>query len=136
MLTVLQEVRVPVTSDTDVIISRQYAREFAIATGFGITDQVAIATAVSELARNIYDYAKTGEVVLQRVDADGVRGIIVIAQDRGPGIANVERVLQGGYSTSGGLGLGVSGTKRLMDDFEIVSEVGNGTTITTKKWRR
>ncbi len=136
MLTILQEVRVPIFSDSDVIIARQNARELAIATGFGVTDQVAIATAVSELARNIYEYAKTGEMTLQRVDADGTRGIVVIAQDNGPGIADVERVLRGGYSTSGGLGLGVSGTKRLMDEFEIVTQIGMGTTIATKKWKR
>jgi serine/threonine-protein kinase RsbT len=136
MLTILQEMRTTIYSETDVVISRQNARELAAASGFGLTDQVAIATAVSELARNIFEYAKTGEVVLRRVNADGVQGIIVIAQDEGPGIKDVGRVLQGGYSTSGGLGLGVSGTRRLMDDFEIVTEVGKGTTITTKKWRR
>lgn len=134
MLTILKEICVSVRSETDVVIARQHGRELAAALGFNAIDQVAIATAISELARNIFDYAKIGEVMLQQIDQDGRRGLVVIARDEGPGIKNIERVLQGGYSTSGGLGLGISGTKRLMDDFEIASEVGKGTTVTAKKW--
>jgi serine/threonine-protein kinase RsbT len=136
MQIVLQEVRVPVRNETDVVISRQYSRAMAAASGFSVVDQVAIATAVSELARNMFDYAKFGEITLRLLDQDGRLGIVVIAHDEGPGIADVKRVLEGGYSTSGGLGLGISGTKRLMDEFEIESEVGKGTTVTAKKWKR
>jgi serine/threonine-protein kinase RsbT len=95
-----------------------------------------IATAISEVARNIVTYAGSGEIVLQVVQRGHRCGILIIARDRGPGIADIERTMADGYSTSRGLGLGLPGSKRLMDEFEIVSRVGKGTEITMTKWER
>lgn len=103
---------------------------------FGLTDVALIATVISELARNILLYAEHGEVVLTLLDKGGKRGILIVAADEGPGIPDVARAMQDGYSTSGGLGLGLPGVKRVMDEFEIVSRVGRGTLVTTKKWKR
>lgn len=97
-------------------------------------DSTFVATVISELARNIVLYAGRGEITLRLVEKAGRRGITVIASDEGPGIADIGQVLQDGYSTSGGLGLGLPGVRRLMDEFEIVSEVGRGSTVTTTKW--
>jgi len=93
-----------------------------------------VATAISEIARNIIQYAGEGEVVLSEVRKEGRSGILIVARDQGPGIANLELAMQDGYSTSGGLGLGLSGARRLVDEFEIVSELGKGTTVTMRKW--
>ncbi len=90
----------------------------------------------SEIARNILMYAKRGEVTLSLVANGDRRGIVIVARDQGPGIRDVERALEDGYSTSGGLGLGLPGARRLMDDFDVSSGVGKGTTVTMKKWRR
>ncbi len=98
-------------------------------------DLTLISTAISELARNIVLYAKRGEILLGHMHDGEKRGISVVARDEGPGIPNVERALQDGYSTSGGLGLGLPGTRRLVDELEVVSEVGRGTTVTLKKWK-
>ncbi len=129
-------VSVPVAAEADILTARQQARELARAAGFSLGDQTVIAVAVSEIARNIVLYAKQGEVRFQVVN-DGDRcGLVIVASDRGPGIADVELALQEGYSTSGGLGLGLPGARRLMDDFDVASERGRGTAITMKKWRR
>ena len=136
MLTIIQEVRLPIHSDYDILLARQQGRQMAAEVGLTTVEQVAAATAISELARNIIEYAITGEIVLSLVQQGGKRGIMVVARDEGPGIAEVELVLQGGYSASGGLGLGLSGTRRLMDEFDIDSRVGEGTTVTVKKWHR
>ena len=102
--------------------------------GFSETDLVMIATAVSEIARNILDYAKRGEVVLAVTEDGTKRGVEVVARDRGPGIADVEQAMQDGFSTARGLGLGLPGSRRLMDDFDILSRTGAGTTVTMRKW--
>ena len=130
------ETSIPVRSDVDVVLARQKGRELAAALGFGPTDLTLIATAISELTRNIVLYAKCGRIVLRGIEQDGKLGIVVVARDDGPGIPNVAAALQSGFSTSGGLGLGLPGVKRLTDEFDIVSEVGRGTTVTVKKWRR
>jgi serine/threonine-protein kinase RsbT len=104
--------------------------------GLSTGDQALVATAISELARNIVDYAKRGEIILELAEHEARRGMVVIARDEGPGIPDVERAMQDGYSTGNGLGLGLPGVRRLMDEFEIVSQVGKGTTITAKKWAR
>jgi serine/threonine-protein kinase RsbT len=127
---------VSVKAEADIVDARQVGRQLALELGFSATDRTLIATAISELARNILLYAKSGEILLSVIDHHGRRGIELVARDRGPGIADVTRALQGGYSTSGGLGLGLAGTRRLMDEFEISSVVGNGTTVTVKKWLR
>jgi serine/threonine-protein kinase RsbT len=130
------EIVVQIASDTDVVTARQAGREMAAQVGFTPGDQTVIAAAISEIARNILSYAKHGEVYL-RIATNGVgMGVVVIARDQGPGIADVPRMMLDGVSTSGGLGLGLAGSKRLMDDFEIVSAPGKGTTVTMKKWRR
>lgn len=128
-------IQIPIFADSDIVLARQKARQLAGEIGFSVTELAVIATAVSELARNIVLYARHGEVVLRLVDQGERRGIVVAARDDGPGIPDLTKAMQSGYSTSGSLGLGLPGVKRLMDEFEIVSEVGKGTTVTAKKWK-
>jgi serine/threonine-protein kinase RsbT len=130
------EIHIPIRRDTDIVLACQKGRALAAQLKLSGNDQVIIVIAISEVARNIFQYAGQGEIVLSSVQQDGQQGVLVMARDKGPGIANIERVLQDGYSTGGGLGLGLSGAKRLMDEFDIVSKVGQGTTIKMKKWRK
>lgn len=125
-----------IRSDLDIVVARSATRDLAKALGFGAIDQARIATAVSELARNIFLYAGTGTVAAQAVTQRGMTGIEIICADQGPGIANVDLVMQDGYSTSRGMGMGLPGARRLMDEFSIRSQEGAGTTITCRKWRR
>jgi len=116
--------------------ARQKGRQLAADAGFTSGDQTVIAAAISEIARNILMYARAGEMTLSVV-ANGERHALeVVARDEGPGIRDVERAMQDGYSTSGGLGLGLPGARRLMDDFEVISSLGKGTTVTMRKWKR
>jgi serine/threonine-protein kinase RsbT len=131
---VQNQILLSIGSDAAIIEARQVGRQLALELGFSATDGTLLATAISELARNILLYAKTGEILLRVIENDGRRGIGVIARDQGPGIPDVARALQGGYSTSGGLGLGLAGTRRVMDEFELSSVVGQGTTVTVTKW--
>ena len=126
---------IPISTDADIVIARKLSRELATVIGFSGTDLTIIATAVSEIARNILEYAKTGEIKIRKSTREGKKGIQIIASDRGPGIPDIFRAMQDGYSTSNGLGLGLSGSMRLMDDFNIVSESGKGTTVTMTKWQ-
>jgi serine/threonine-protein kinase RsbT len=128
------ELRVPIDSDGDIVTARQQGRALAEQRGFAGSDLIFIATAISELARNILVYAERGEIVLVPVERNGTRGILVVARDEGPGVADVALAMQDGFSTGSGLGLGLPGAKRLMDDFDIVSEVGRGTTVMVRKW--
>ena len=121
--------------DSDVVTVRQKGREVAAAAGFTGSDLTVVATAISEIARNIVKFATRGEFVFSVLDEDGRIGLKVVARDSGPGIPDVERALQDGYSTYRGLGLGLPGARRLMDEFDVVSEVGTGTTVTMIKWR-
>lgn len=132
----LGERRVSIMSEADVVTARQEGRELARELGFPDTDQVAITTAISEVARNIVQHAREGEVILSVAEQDGRIGIIVVARDQGPGIRDIEQAMKDSYSTVGGLGLGLPGARRLMDEFQITSEVGKGTTVVLKKWRR
>jgi serine/threonine-protein kinase RsbT len=127
--------RIAVATDADVVVARQTGRDLAAELGFGPTDGTVIATAISEVTRNIVKFAGTGEVHIGRVDEQARRGLRVVARDAGPGIPDVELALCDGHSTYGGLGLGLPGCRRLMDDFEVVSEPGRGTTVTMSKWR-
>lgn len=127
---------ISIRSNADIVDARLAARKMAEAMGFTGSDLVLIATAVSEVTRNIVEYAGRGEVRLSVTEANGKRGLTIVARDDGPGIENVARAMQVGYTTSRGLGLGLPGAKRLMDDFEIVSKLGCGTTITMRKWLR
>jgi serine/threonine-protein kinase RsbT len=126
--------RVPVREEPDVVVARRCAQELALDLGLADNVAAAVATAVSEVARNIIVHVGGGEVVLGVVGDGRRRGVVVIARDRGRGIADVERAMQDGYSTSGGLGLGLPGARRLMDEFELVSSVDEGTTVTMRKW--
>jgi serine/threonine-protein kinase RsbT len=129
--------RIAIESDADVVTARQRARALAVGLDMPSTDQTLLATAISEVARNITAYAVRGEVLLELVrDGDGRRGIRVVARDEGPGIADLERALTDGYTTGGGLGLGLPGARRLVDDFEIETAPGEGTTVTLVKWTR
>jgi serine/threonine-protein kinase RsbT len=128
---------IAIESDADVVTARQRARELAGTLDLTSTDQTLLATAISEVARNITTYAVRGEVVLSLVrDDNGRRGIRVIARDQGPGIEDIELALQDGYTSGEGLGLGLPGARRLVDDFEIVSAPGQGTTVTMVMWSR
>jgi serine/threonine-protein kinase RsbT len=135
-MSVADEVHVAIASEDDVLMARQQARTLAVALGFWSVEQTFIAIAVSELALNILQYAGRGDIVLSEGERRGARGIIIVARDEGPGIADTGLALEEGYSTSGRAGLGLAGAKRLMDEFELRSEPGKGTTVTMKKWVR
>lgn len=130
------ETRVEIISSTDIVTARAHGRSLASQIGFTGSDLTIIATAISEVARNIIEYAGKGEIILGPVQESLSKGIFIIAQDEGPGITDIDRALQDGYSTGNGLGLGLPGAKRLMDEFEIQSEVRKGTKIKMKKWLR
>ncbi|WP_040225209.1 anti-sigma regulatory factor [Bhargavaea cecembensis] len=127
---------VDIHTEWDIVAARQLGRNEAKKIGFGTVDQARITTAISELARNIYLYAGTGKIEIERLNEKGTFGIAIIASDDGPGIPDVRKVMEDGYSTSGGLGAGMPGVKRLMDDFRIDTEKEKGTTITAVKWLR
>lgn len=124
-----------IRSDLDIVIARTLARDTAKALGFGAIDQARIATAVSELARNIFLYAGNGNITVREIEKNGRIGIEIVCEDQGPGIPDIDLVLQDGYSTSRGMGMGLPGAKRLMDEFDIRSKEGEGTTILCRKWR-
>ena len=128
------EVRVPITSDADVVTARGEGRSLASQIPFSATDLTLIATAISEVARNIVLYAQRGEVLLRLVREEEREGILVRAHDEGPGIEDVGLALQDHFSTGEGSGLGLPGARRLMDDFEVESSPGGGTTVTMHKW--
>lgn len=131
--------RILIAGEKDIVVARQRAREIARAIGFGLVDQSRVATAVSELARNVVRYATEGrgEARITTLEpSDGRLGIQVIVSDHGPGIANVEKALSEGFTSGRGLGMGLPGTRRLMDDMDVESAPGRGTTVTIRKWRR
>jgi serine/threonine-protein kinase RsbT len=130
---VTDEVLVHVSSDADVVEAREKGRELSAQLGFSSIDLTLIVTAISEVARNILLYTREGEIVL-RLNEDGQRGITVVARDDGPGIPDLEMAMRDSYSTGNGLGLGLPGARRLMDEFEIESEISKGTTVVMKKW--
>jgi serine/threonine-protein kinase RsbT len=127
-------VTIAIASATDVVTARQRGRELAAKLGFSGGDQTVIATAISEMARNILEYARTGQIELGVAHRGSRIGLVVVARDAGPGIADISRAMQDGYSTGHGLGLGLPGVKRLMDEFAIVSAPGEGTCVTVRKW--
>jgi serine/threonine-protein kinase RsbT len=131
-----KEVRVPVSSDIDLVTARREGRVMAEQVGFSAGESTLVATAISELARNIVKYAGSGEIHICLINDGGKRGITIIARDQGPGIADIKLAVQAGYSTSGGLGLGLPGVRRIMDEFDISSEPDRGTTITVTKWKQ
>jgi serine/threonine-protein kinase RsbT len=129
------DIRVSVSSDADLVAARRKGRALAEQSGFSASEATLVATAISELARNIVSYAGNGEILIGKVDGSNGPGISVVARDRGPGIADIERAVHQGYSTSGGLGLGLPGVRRIMDEFDIVSEQGKGTVVSVIKWK-
>jgi serine/threonine-protein kinase RsbT len=129
------EVRVPIAADGDLVTARAEGRAMAERLGFPRPDPTLIATAISEIARNIVVHAGRGEIVLRPFDDGDRYGVVVIATDDGPGIRDVEAALRDDYSGQGGLGLGLPGARRLMDDFELESDADAGTTVTMTKWR-
>jgi serine/threonine-protein kinase RsbT len=133
---VATDVCVPIRADVDILAARQAGRTVASSLAFSPSDLTVIAAAISEVARNILVYAMQGEVQLAVTEQNGRQGVTVIARDDGPGIADVTLALQDGFSTSGSLGLGLPGARRLMDDFAIQSEMGRGTIVTMRKWAR
>jgi len=129
------DTQILITSDRDVVAARQQGRAVALRTGFSMSEATLIATAISELARNIVSYANQGSVTLRPVHgSNGTTGLTIVASDSGPGITDLTLALRDGYSSSGGLGLGLPGVRRLMDEFDIVSSSGSGTTVTVTKW--
>lgn len=130
------DVRVQIDSDRAIVEARQRGRELANHAGFSVTDLAIIATAISELARNALRYATRGQIAVRLLEDGSRRGIAIIASDDGPGISNVVQALQDGFSTSDSLGLGLPGVRRLMDEFDIESEIGRGTVVIAKKWKR
>jgi serine/threonine-protein kinase RsbT len=130
------EIQVAINSDQDIILARQKGRALATEIGFASSDATLIATAISELARNIVSYATKGQITLKAVNGTNRQGLAIVASDQGPGISDVSQALRDGFSTSGSLGMGLPGVRRLMDEFEITSQPGRGTTVVTKKWKQ
>jgi len=130
------ETRIAIESDSDVVTARQRARELAAGLELTSTDQTLLATAISEVARNITTYAVRGEVTVEMVENGDRRGIRVVARDEGPGIEDLERALQDGYTTGGGLGIGLPGARRLVDEFDIDTTPGARTRVSVIKWAR
>ncbi|NDD29233.1 MAG: ATP-binding protein [Proteobacteria bacterium] len=134
--------RLSIASEADVVIARTRGKELAKGIGFGLVDQTRIATGISELTRNILQYAQQGHITLRLVDASTPspfntfrrKGLEIVAEDHGPGIRDLNQILEGRSLSGRGLGLGIPGTRRLMDEFEIVSESGSGTRVRCIKW--
>ncbi|NHM33169.1 anti-sigma regulatory factor [Neobacillus terrae] len=127
---------VKILNEWDIVAARQLGRNVAKELGFGTVDQARITTAISELARNIYLYAGQGQICIEKIYDGGKAGLKIIAADNGPGINDIRQVMEDGFSTSGGLGAGLPGVKRLMDEFDIDSSPGSGTDIIATKWLR
>jgi serine/threonine-protein kinase RsbT len=133
---VADDIRVAIRTDADVVTARQQARSLGAEIGFSSTDLTLLATAISEVARNITTYAGEGEVALRVLQYSGREGIEVVASDEGPGIEDVELAMQDGFTTGAGLGLGLPGTRRLVDEFELRTQPGTGTVVRLVKWSR
>jgi serine/threonine-protein kinase RsbT len=127
-------VEVQIIDEMGIVEARRVGREAAKSLRFGLVDQARITTAISELARNIYLYARPGKIIIDEMVRNHQQGLKIIAADQGPGIKDIRKALEDGYSTSGGLGAGVPGVKRLMDEFHIESAINVGTTISVIKW--
>src|SRR5215831_11824130 len=128
-------VQQPIRNQEDIVRVRQATRERAVAQGFSLVDQTKIVTAASELARNTLDYGGGGEVTIEVLYEGARKGVRLVFVDQGPGIPDIEMALKDGYTTGGGLGLGLSGAKRLSNEFEIFSRVGEGTRVTITRWK-
>jgi serine/threonine-protein kinase RsbT len=129
------EIHIPIASDADLVPARAEGRALAERLGFSRTDATLIATAISEIARNIVVHVGRGDIVMRPVYNDSRYGLVVVASDAGVGIRDVEAALEHGYASRGGLGLGLPGARRLMDEFDITTERDKGTVVTMTKWR-
>lgn len=128
------QVQVRIQNSADIVAARQQGRALAAMAGFSHSNLTIIATAISEIARNIVEYAKEGDVIITLIDDAARKGVEIVATDQGPGIADISTVMRDGFSTGKGLGIGLPGARRLMDEFAIASVVGTGTIVTMKKW--
>jgi len=132
----MQEINVHIKNEFDIVAARQAVRNVSKSMGFGLVDQTRITTAISELARNIVLYAGEGSIYLRVIKNGMQNGIEILASDNGPGIVDIKLAMQDGYTTARGLGTGLPGTKRLMDEFSIQSGPGEGTQVVVRKWLR
>ena len=131
-----RDTRVAIDGEPDIIVARQLGRKIAVELGFSSGDLALIATAISEIARNVIEYARRGIMTVRVLEEGAHRGVEIVVEDEGPGIANVPQAMQDGFSTGGGLGLGLPGARRLMDEFAIDSQVGVGTRVVMRKWSK
>jgi len=134
-MAILNRIALPIRTQDDIVRVRAATRESAVAQGFSLVDQTKLVTAASELARNTLDYGGGGEVEITRLDEPPRRGVRLIFTDQGPGIADIEQALRDGFTSGGGLGLGLGGARRLSNEFAIDSKPGQGTRITIARWR-
>lgn len=134
-MAVLRTEILPLRSPTDLVAVRQAVRAVSQELGFGLVDQTKLVTATSELARNVVDYAGSGTARIEALNEGARRGVRVVFEDGGPGIADVEQAMRDGFSTGGGLGLGLGGARRLSNEFEIQSAPGRGTRVAITRWR-
>lgn len=132
---VVRREQLDVRSSVDLVQVRQAVRSWSVELGFSLVEQTKIVTAASELARNVLDYAGSGSVSLELLNDGARRGLRLTFEDHGPGIADIEQAMKDGYTTSGGLGLGLGGARRLSNEFDIQSRVGEGTRVTIARWR-
>ena len=126
---------VPIASSSDVVLARQKVRQWAIEMKFTLVDQTKLVTAASELARNALEHGKGGQMVIEQVENSIKSGLKLVFEDRGPGISDVNAALRDGFTTGGGMGLGLGGSKRLVNDFQIETEPGKGTRVTVVRWK-
>lgn len=125
----------PLKSSSDIVLARQRVRQWAIELQFSLVDQTKLVTAASELARNTLDYGKGGEMTIETLHAGAKVGLRLTFEDHGPGIPSIEQALKDGYTSGSGMGLGLGGSKRLVNEFSIESEVGKGTKVTVARWK-
>jgi len=134
-MAVLKTETLPLRSTDDIVHARQVARQWAVQMGFSLVDQTKLVTAASELARNTVTYGGGGEVILEALNDINRRGVRLTFTDQGPGIPDITLALKDGYTTGGGMGLGLGGSKRLVNEFDIVSHAGEGTRVCITKWK-
>ncbi|WDL89575.1 serine/threonine protein kinase [Priestia aryabhattai] len=127
---------IDIHTEVDIVEARQKGRMFSNCLGFSTLDQARIITTISELSRNIYKYATTGKIIMEIIENQFEIGLKIIAVDKGPGIKNIQKAMESGYTTSGGLGVGLSGVKKLMDEFTISSQEDHGVNIQVIKWKK
>jgi serine/threonine-protein kinase RsbT len=131
----LKQEKLPILTSSDVVLARQKVRQWATEMKFTLVDQTKLVTAASELARNALEHGKGGHMVIEQVENSVKNGLKLVFEDQGPGIADIETALRDGFTSGGGMGLGLGGSKRLVNDFHIESEPGKGTRITVVRWK-